>query len=501
MKKKNNLTTSSEDKLSSKLLLCVIPIIMIIGIRIFKLNNEADTKIIIRLIFAAITAFTFYMSRKGKLTVENVITLLIISGIILRGGYTAYTHAFTRGQDIGANNSTGVGHWGYLYHIMQGELPPSNEYQFYQPPLFYIVSSVFIRIGMFITRNHTWSDFLYLSQSVSCIASCITLVITAETIKKLKASPTTIIIFVSLTAFYPANILAAGRMNNDSLVLMFMMLSLYFTLMWHEKQMLKYIIGIAVSIGCAMMTKINGAMVAFIIGPIMIYHLVLRIRTKDSKQIKDIILQLAVFAIICFPLGLWYPIRNLIRFDQPLNFVHDLGKNSVLYTGDDSFAERWILIPFNKFVSAPYMTMNKDTSIIMTLIKTGVHGEFSYDGLSSLIAWGLDYIHTALILLAGIAIAFMMIADRELSLKQKLIPFLLWLLFAVSYIQFNIAYPYICTADFRYVFPAQIAAAYFIGCFITYCNVHSTENFYRITSRISTSVVFLFCIMSIMHFC
>ena len=492
---------SENKQLLTRLLLCLLPLVLMIFVRLFKLNNEADVKVLMRLMLMTLAGCAAYLVYKKKLTAETTVTLIILGGIILRWGYTMYTGPFVRAHDIGMNNESGVGHWGYLYQIMHGHLPPSNEYQFYQPPLFYMLSAVFIRIGMFFTRASEWSGLLYLSQLLSCIASCVALIFCDMILKKLNAGGRVRVIAAMITAVYPAQILASARVNNDVLAFMFMVLALYFTLLWHKDQKLKYIIGIALSIGFGMMSKINCGLIALVTGPVMLYHFIKRIRMKNMDDIKTIIIQFAVFAIICFPLGLWYPIRNYILFDQPLNFVHILGENSVVYTGDASFVEKWLHIPFLHFIERPYTDMAVDAGVFMLLIKTGVHGEFSYDGMSNLLAWGLDYVHAALLLLVFVSVIVVMFKYKTLDKTQKYSAFWVWLLMFASYIQFNFAYPYSCTADFRYMLLWQTVSAVFIAYFMDYCKKNKGSKPHRYSMYASVIITALFCGMCVMHFC
>jgi hypothetical protein len=46
------------------------------------------------------------------------------------------------------------------------------------------------------------------------------------------------------------------------------------------------------------------------------------------------------------PLGLWYQIRNMILFDQPLGYVSPISTSNPLYIGDISILKR-IILPFS----------------------------------------------------------------------------------------------------------------------------------------------------------
>ncbi len=486
---------------AKRLLLCFMPILLMIIIRILKLNDEADVKVIMRLMLTAVAVLAAFWFYRGKPTAERTVTLIIIVGIILRWGYTMYTGPFVRAHDIGATDETGTGHYAYLRYVVEGHLPPTNTWQFYQPPLFYILSAIFIRIGMFLTNEADWSKLLYAAQMVSCVSSCLTLAVTAEILEKFKLKGRVQAIIIALIAVYPSQILCSSRLNNDMLSFMFMIFALYFTLMWHKDRRLKYIIGIALSIGFGMMTKINCGLIALLTGPVMLYHLFRTCRSKDYAQLKSLIIQLAVFAVICFPLGLVYAIRNYVLFGQPLTYVLDLGKNIIVYTGDASFSERWLHIPFLQMLKNPYVSIGKETNIFGILIKTGVHGEFKYDGMSSFLAWGLDYVHTAILLLTLISVTAVMFGYKTMDKSLKRSAFWVWLIMTVSYIQFNVSYPYSCTADFRYMLLWQAASAVFIASFADYCKTRENKKLFRVSLVVTAVIIALFCGMSIIHFC
>ncbi len=145
--------------------------------------------------------------------------------------------------------------------------------------------------------------------------------------------------------------------------------------------------------------------------------------------------------------------------------------------------------------------MGEDVNVIMSLIKTGVHGEFSYNGMSALLAWGLDYVHTALLILTVVSAVYVIIKRREFDKTQIWSALWLWLLMLASYIQFNFAYPYMCTADFRYMLLWQPASAALIAYFTDNCRINSDSRPRRYSFYVSAGITALFCGMCVLHFC
>ena len=78
-------------------------------------------------------------------------------------------------------------------------------------------------------------------------------------------------------------------------------------------------------------------MVAIPVAAVFLVVLARQLRQRNWR----ILGQLGGFAVICFPLGLWYPVRNLVRFGVPLTYVQEMPENSVQYLGGTvvSFAD------------------------------------------------------------------------------------------------------------------------------------------------------------------
>ena len=60
-----------------------------------------------------------------------------------------------------------------------------------------------------------------------------------------------------------------------------------------------------------MMTKLSGGMAALFTAPVFLIVLVRRLRERRAAY------RPSPRSPACAPLGLWYPVRNLILFNQP----------------------------------------------------------------------------------------------------------------------------------------------------------------------------------------
>ncbi len=452
-KREINVLTAGEENLISGAQLAFIafiPLIAIIFSYVFKItDNETSIRPLIKLSIAACAGVALLRAYKGKLSTEKILMLIIAAGLIMRVGYMLYTNWTQRTHDVGFLDETGNGHGAYIVNnILQGHLPDSNDYQFYHPPLYYMLSGLAIKVISIFTGNSDYASLIKYAMSVSCAASCVSLVIIQRLMDELKIERKYQIPAVAIAAFFPNFILMGGRVNNDSLVTMFMILSVYFTVRWYYKTDVKNIIGIALSVGLGMMTKVSCGTVAIFIAPIMLYKLYMGYK---NKELVSIIKQLAVFAVICFPIALWYPIRNYILFGQELNFVHYLGTGSFVYTGNIPAIDRFFTVPLFEEFDQQFMDPGEDYSIFMIVTRTAIFGEWDYENVSNIVSVTLYYINLIMIALSLVSAVYVCIKEKGTDLFSRFSMAALWVIIFVSYIVFNISYPFSCTADMRYI--------------------------------------------------
>ena len=86
------------------------------------------------------------------------------------------------------------------------------------------------------------------------------------------------------------------------------------------------IIFIAFSIGLGMFTKLTVGLIAPAVAAVFLVILI-----KNPKNFKKLILQFVTFGIICIPIGLFWSIRNFVKYDIPLGYVPALSENSGQY--------------------------------------------------------------------------------------------------------------------------------------------------------------------------
>ena len=133
---------------------------------------------------------------------------------------------------------------------------------------------------------------------------------------------------MAILCFHPTLILMAGSINNDILSALLMMAAALWTLRWYRAPSFGRILCIALCIGLAMMTKLSGALVAPAVAVVFLIKLI-----QSRKAPGRLIGQYAAFGAAVFPLGLWWGVRNLLRFGTPITYVPMIADTDVQYIG------------------------------------------------------------------------------------------------------------------------------------------------------------------------
>lgn len=425
---------------------------------VFKIKNNMSTMRSFMIISELILLiYTVYLKKQDKLDSKKILKIIMIAGMIIGIGNMLGTHIFDKGYDQGYVSSAAKGHFGYILNLVEGHLPNDNGEQYYQPPFFHFLASIFVRLGQVCTNGNN-EDAIQFTQIVNCSAYCFMLIAIKNFIIEIKAENKYFWVML-ITAFHPSFMLMGLRGNNDMLATFFITLCLINTYRWYVKRDMKTIVMLAFSFGLGMMTKISVGTIAIFTGGVMIYCVV-----KDFKQkkYKEIICQLAVFAVICLPLGMWYPIRNLILFNQPLGYVQMLSKDIPIYKGDIAWYKRFFGFDIIDLLKKPFFYYPDGYSIPIQAIKTSMFAEWKYE--DNIFACSILVLANIVTMLtAVVSMVYVAVKGKDCDKKIRFGALAMWIIIMVSYIQFNIQYPHLCTADFRYIAITAPLGAVFIS--------------------------------------
>ena len=394
---------------------------------------------------ACLFIYAFYLKKKENLDAKKLLSIIMYAGMIIGVGNMLGTHIFDKGYDQGSISSAAKGHFGYILNLIEGHLPRDNGEQYYQPPLFHFIASFFVRFGQMCTGGND-EDAMQFVQIVNGSVYCFLLIAVKNFIVDIKAEKKYFWVML-ITAFHPSFMLMGLRGNNDMLATFFIVLCLTNTYKWYVKRDMKTIIVLAFSFGLGMMTKISVGTIAILTGIVMIYCLV---KDFKQKQYKKIICQLAVFAVICLPLGMWYPIRNLVLFNQPLGYVQMLPTNIPIYKGDIAWYKRFFGFDIIDLLKKPFFYYPDGYSIPIQVIKTSMFAEVKYE--SNLFMCSiLVLVNIITIITAVVSAVYVGVKGKNCDKKIRVGALAMWIIIMVSYVQFNVQYPHLCTADFRYI--------------------------------------------------
>ena len=448
---------------------------------------EGTTDIIVRwsplamvLLASAVAGLWF----AKKLTVERLIVILMIAGVALRIAYALYTGYRIRQHDVWSVTAN-KGHMGYIQYIAHNlALPDTNEtWQFYHPPLHHIIAGLLYRIlengGMDPTIVAEKLQLLTTFYSCAAIVVCDRLFAAAGLSDRARALADAVIVF------HPSFLLVGGGLNNDMLCILLACASLlFFVKWWRDDKRTGALALCGLFMGLSMMAKVSGVMLAFPYAAAFLWRL-----WQQRKRPWPPIRQYLIFGLIAVPIGMWYPVRNLLLFGQSFNYVPYLGNGSKQYIGDFSVLQR--LFGFTSVqVSSPYQTITRDSyNIPLSMFKTSLFGEANMKGGT----WAFILLGAA-ILLSLIALVHMLTCLSKKSLRRDnlhAVWTIMWAALVGSYVLFCFKYPHVCSQDFRYLVILLPIAAMYLGRLLD-------DDQSRLTHGLVCTLTGIFCFSSTM---
>ncbi len=301
----------------------------------------------------------------------------------------------------------------------------------------------------------------------------------------------------ALIAFCPMFFFFANWCNNDGMSAFFGFAALYRGLSFYKKKDWKNCCLCALDIGLSMSCKLGGAIVALAILPLLLLGFVQNV--KESKGRKMIsynpwtrnLLQGLVFALIVFPIGLFWPMYNNIRFGQDILFFSD-AKNSrlsitmnlyeacFLWPNKETF---WSIFVYH--FEYPGWNQIQDVSLTSNLLKKTLYNEYQWG--HSYVQLSVLYVVACLVTLYALImlpIRFVVaICKREKPKDWARLVFLSSVL-AVNYgweVWFVFKSPYTCNCDMRYI------PTFMLG-FAGLCATHFESNEEHIENPIMNKV-------------
>ena len=358
-------------------------------------------------------------------------------------------------------NQGHLGYMGYLFY--ERRLPPGNPINFwcgFNPPLHYFLSVAFLRINDFLSiPAEAWLKNL---QILPCIYTSIFIIYVYKIFNNvgLKKTLLTNVLFIG---FAPIIIIFSGSLNNDILSIMLSTIALYYAIKWYETDKLKTLINIAIAIGLAMMTKVSSALIAVVIAVIFLIKVI-----KNRKDFKRYVWQFTLFAVVALPLGLWFPIRNLVLYNISPTYVQAVPQPPHERMVEANLFER--LFTFEKQdIESINVNVEGDSpeySILITSLKSFIIDEninYNEQKVLNIVVPMLFYVAFWIAILFIINLIYTIINHKKINNMWLYIFMLLFILQIISYISFCLEHPYPFTAHIRYIIPTLLSFGVITG--------------------------------------
>ncbi|MCR5734833.1 MAG: glycosyltransferase family 39 protein [Lachnospiraceae bacterium] len=424
------------------------------------------------MICALILIFTFRKSiKRDEMTLINAV---MIAGIVLKTAYVLYTAVWTRQHDV-IDFGAPEGHAAYIEYIyFNNALPvgdPREKWAFFQPPLHHIIAAVWMKVcNKFI---HTYRQIQENVQALTLFYTGAAEVFTLFICKELKLKQKGILAAMLLVSFHPVYVIMSGSINNDALALMYSVITLYVAILWYRKPTYLNIIILALSLGLSMFAKLSGGMTAPAVAFIFLIKLIREVKSGEKKALPKLILQYVIFALIVFPLGIGWEIRNMILYKMPFNYIPPVGE---LFENRGLVARLFDLRMDSVYPAmVNYGKTYDEFNVFLLMFKTAVFDEYDLSLLSRFVNPTACILFVTSVILALTALfatvrkAVLVAKNREFSLKSQsdadlwIMMIIYYVTMLAAYFMFALSHADFSAGSFRYISPVIIVEAFFLA--------------------------------------
>ena len=443
---------------------------------------------------------------KRSFLLKCFIVFALVLGFMLKAYYVSYTEVWERQHDV-IGFDADEGQAAYIEYILENralpDFDPRQVWGFFQPPLHHIVSAACIYLSELFGAS--WARARENIQILTLMYMTLVMLLTYLICKKAAIGDKGTLIATLIVSFHPIFILLSGSINNDALSLMLSLLSVYLAACWYEKPTIIRIISLALAIGLSMMAKFTGGLIAPAIGILILMKLKERFKDAGRERgafipvIKRYGLQILCFALIVFPLGLWWPARNKIRWDMPVNYIPPVGEQ---LEKTDIFSRVFDIrtkSPFAYMISSGYGYDEYNT--FLALVKTSLFGEYDYGQYSHKIiwlSWALLITSVFLIIIAFIATFYVCFSKGfGMKVEWRVLLGICYLTYLVSYLSFSLGYSNFSAQDFRYGAICIVMEAVFLGAFYDKISGGKESPLRKYTGKAIAILTALFAVLSL----
>lgn len=422
-------------------------------------------------------------------------------GFLMKLSYILSTSVLSRQNDVhnfGGKN----GHAAYIEYLLNNKHLPDFDvrevWQFYHPPLHHTICAGWIDfLENFCGVNHNLAreslQMLSLFYSTAC------LILVYKILRHFKLSGAALYVPLAIFAVHPSFLIFAGSINNDILSITFILAAILSTLKWYQNPSIKNILKIALAVGFGMMTKLSVGLIAPAIAFVFVVALI-----KNRDKLLKFIKQYIIFGIVCCPLGLWWGIRNYIKFRVPINFVQRMDNNVSQYVGNIPFFERLTDFSSKQFSSVFEQWSSRGTyneyNPTIAMLKNSLFGESINENLfpdESIMYPKILFVLGTILAVLSFIIMIIYLFRKNQGIKWEIKGFFMIIYFVLlgNYYVFCNSFAFTCTQNFRYIAPNLMIGVLSLGLMIKDSQKNQNKMFLNIAAKTVTYLSVAFCIL------
>ncbi len=387
---------------------------------------------------------------------------VMLSGFFVKLCYILYTQVWDRQHDV-VDFHAGEGQAAYIeYFLSSRHLPdfdPRSVWGFFQPPLHHIISAIWMKVNLRLGLSERQAQENI--QALTFFYMGALMILTYMICRELELKKRGTIFAVSLVSLHPIFILLSGSINNDALSLVLSMFALYLVIVWYKRPKIITIVLLAFAIGLSMFAKLSGGMIAPAVAVLFVIKLI-----REKGRRGHFLLQYVVFGVICVPVGLFWTVRNMVRYAMPVNYIPGVGQQFTF-----PFWAR--LFDFQMESVFPAMLEHGDSfyehNIFLAILKTSLFGEYNYANMwkGFMIPSVLLFVSGAVLALVAFGATVYLIASKRstLAFEWKCLFGVLYVTILCSYLSFALSYSNFSAQDFRYAALVIVVEAILLGLF------------------------------------
>ncbi len=499
--------TTDDFVLSPRGVLFLVPVFAFVALTGKAFNGgEKGTFIGALLTFVALLVLFLVLKLTKRLTFQNALLLVFAVGLVTRVIYALYTpiadnsirqhdvwrFIASKGDELleQFNNRRHAEYIEYIARYLKlPDVDPSGGLsQLYHPPLHHIFAGLWLRLN--ITLGMGYKQAVEGIQMLTVFYSSTCMITGYKIFKELGLEGKKLFKATALISLFPWFFLFAGGVNNDMLSIALGFGAILMTIKWYKNPKITNLLLVAVTLGLAMFTKLSMGLLAPAIAYVFLTKFISVCKTKQgvistSKGEKNIgalymICGFALFAVVIFPLGLGWQVKNLILWDMPLTYVPSLSHTNVQYIGFHSILERLFGINLD-CISNPFVIWGDkgewgfwEYNMFLGALKTSLFGEDAFFALGTGTDFKAVVVSTIGVLfstllyifaLGLVALSFVSIyyffKNKFYGLNKTLVTMIVVICATVmvNYVIFCFGYPFTCTMNFRYIVPCLLLPA------------------------------------------